>query len=1236
MALAVLLAGLCSACAPSRPFIATSGEEEHEVAPPSLSKEVYRVFLIGDAGAAMPDEPALRLLKARLAETGQDGAVVFLGDNVYPSGLPDSASAERPEAEARLMAQLKTVKDFPGRVVFIPGNHDWDRGREALARQEAFVEQYLDRGNTFLPDDGFPGPAEVELTNEITLLALDTEWWLAERPTFGDAGAYDLDEPADVLLELEGLLYEHRNEHVLVVGHHPLFSNGRHGGHFSLKEHLTPLPLVGSALPLYRRFIGKRQDLASARYRLFRRELLRIFGGQERLVYAAGHDHNLQHFRQGDRWGAQHYLVSGAGSRVSHVAGGHGAAFTAEASGFVALRYYADGQVWMEAWTPEGDGTAGRLLYRQRLMEPVPDFDEDASPPGAPERYPDYRDSTVVRAINPDYAKVRGLGATLLGRRYRDLWATPVEVPVLDLARDAGGLVPLRLGGGAQTISLRMQAKGGKVYNLRSIDKVAGSAWAPELRRTLAGEVLQDQTSMHHPFGALIVPPLADAVGVFHTNPRLVYVPDDPRLGAAREALSGEVVLFEERPDEDMSDVRSMGYAENVIGTAKLFQEIGGDNDHRVGARAFARARLFDMLLADWDRHGDQWRWAAFEPYELDSTLTDEARKEGKVYLPVPRDRDMAFLQVDGLVPALYALLADPLRQDFDDTYGYVRGLNRKGLPLDRRFTASLTREDWIEIADSIRAALTGEAIEAAVRALPEPVFEQSGAEMIRRLKVRRDKLPRVAEKYYGVLARVVDVVGSGKHERFEVTRLPGGETDVVVYKTSKEGEVRKEIYRRTFYPSETEEIRLYGLGGRDRFIVEGDVRGGIRVRAIGGAGEDAFVDASDVRGWGKKTYVYDTRAGTEIEAGPETDVRLSGDPAVNRYELRGYRYDTVEPVAFFGSNPDDGLFIGGGAKFTRHGFRKAPHAATHRMEGNFAAATRAFNLRYRGHYVGVLGPWSLGLEAAVYSPNHIRNFYGLGNETESGGRDARFYQARLSRALVKPLLARSLGPGVTLRVGPTFEYTDVREDEGRFASQPQAGVSPNTFGRLLFGGAEAELEVKAIDDAVNPRQGFRFRSEVDLNAGLVESEDTYATLASSLTLYYSPSLSPQVTVAARAGAAHNVGAFPFFAAGTLGGSRNLRGYRSTRFAGRTSLYQNLDVRVGLLNFAGYLGYGRLGVLGFLDNGRVWTDGEASRVWHQGYGGGLWAHLFEAATLTGTVGFSEEDRTLTIELGFLF
>src|SRR5439155_10540838 len=59
----------------------------------------------------------------------------------------------------------------------------------------------------------------------------------------------------------------------------------------------------------------------------------------------------------------------------------------------------------------------------------------------------------------------------LLGAHHRDLWTTPLEVPLLDLDTFAGGLTVLRRGGGAETKSLRLQGVDGHEYAFRSVDK---------------------------------------------------------------------------------------------------------------------------------------------------------------------------------------------------------------------------------------------------------------------------------------------------------------------------------------------------------------------------------------------------------------------------------------------------------------------------------------------------------------------------------------------------------------------------------------------------------------------------------------------------------------------------------------------------------------------------------------------------------------------------------------------
>ena len=232
-------------------------------------------------------------------------------------------------------------------------------------------------------------------------------------------------------------------------------------------------------------------------------------------------------------------------------------------------------------------------------------------------------------------------------------------------------------------------------------------------------------------------------------------------------------------------------------------------------------------------------------------------------------------------------------------------------------------------------------------------------------------------------------------------------------------------------------------------------------------------------------------------------------------------------------------------------------------------------------------------------------------------------------------MLKKSLVPCITFQIGPTLEITTVREDSDLF-NLVQPGISTTTFEDQWFTGLKTGFEAQSIDNSLNPKQGFRWSGDADFNIGLENTSAAFSRYTSNLSLYFSPSLSPQFTFAVRFGVHHNEGDFPFYAASTLGGHQNLRGYRSTRFAGRTAFYNNMDMRILLRHFSGYLVRGSIGTILFFDNGRVWTDGEDSISWHQGYGGGIWTNFFDLAIVTASVGFSEDDRLFTLKYGFLF
>jgi hemolysin activation/secretion protein len=156
------------------------------------------------------------------------------------------------------------------------------------------------------------------------------------------------------------------------------------------------------------------------------------------------------------------------------------------------------------------------------------------------------------------------------------------------------------------------------------------------------------------------------------------------------------------------------------------------------------------------------------------------------------------------------------------------------------------------------------------------------------------------------------------------------------------------------------------------------------------------------------------------------------------------------------------------------------------------------------------------------------------------------------------------------------------------------------------------------------------------MNIGVMNTRESFSKIHSELELYFSLRTTRQVTFANRIGGDHNFGEFPFYEANTIGGTTNLRGFNARRFSGRSALFNNTEVRLGLFDFYRYLLGGEVGINSFFDTGRVWTDGESSSIWHIGYGGGIWFNAFDSFLINTAVGFSEEGSIFTIKTGFLF
>lgn len=341
------------------------------------------IFLIGDAGSEAYDgEPVLRELALQsdsLRPVRQ--FVVFLGDNVYPRGVPPQGHPGREDAERRLAAQVLAIRKGSAQGLLIPGNHDWDRqgrdGWNSIRRQDTLVRQFGGGDVRLAPSDGCPGPDVVDLGAHVRLIAMDTEWWLHnDVKPYGDASPCPTKTYDEVEDSLAGALRDKGKRHAIVVTHHPMRSGGIHGGSFTLGDHIfplrnwkrwmwIPLPLIGSVYPFARQMGISNQDVFGGRYRRMRGAFERAFWRHPPLVVASGHDHDLQVIRggrSGITWAA-YQLVSGAGilGHASVVRDIEGSLFKREAAGFMRLDVTRNGRVRLSVTTvvPEGERPVG-------------------------------------------------------------------------------------------------------------------------------------------------------------------------------------------------------------------------------------------------------------------------------------------------------------------------------------------------------------------------------------------------------------------------------------------------------------------------------------------------------------------------------------------------------------------------------------------------------------------------------------------------------------------------------------------------------------------------------------------------------------------------------------------------------------------------------------------------------------------------------------------------------------
>jgi hypothetical protein len=686
--------------------------------------------------------------------------------------------------------------------------------------------------------------------------------------------------------------------------------------------------------------------------------------------------------------------------------------------------------------------------------------------------------------------------------------------------------------------------------------------------------------------------------------------------------------MLEEKPSDPVGAKAGFAGAERVERTYRMYRELFQDHDNRVAADEFALARLFDIWVGDWARFEDNWKWAGFE---------DQA---GWIYRPIPRDRDHAFSLWDGILP----WFADRnWGREAGENFGYkihgLRSLTWTGRHMDRFLLSQLTREDWQRISSDFRTMATDSLIEAAVREMPPEIYPISGQTIAQKLKKRRDDMETYSDRFYRMLAKEIDVVGSNKSEFFEVVRLRDGRVEVTVYDGSggdlpeKEG---KPLYKRVFDPSETKEIRLFGLDGHDRFVIDGESRKSIRIRVIGGPDKDLIEDVSSVKKPGKHTLVYEHSEHPGNRTGSETRFVNSPNSSVYNFDPNAFEYPDWEPAFRLGLNSDDLLLLSLGARFTRVGFDRYPYKSQHTflVTGSMGGS---FLFDYFGAFKQVFGNWDIELEAQYAHPTRYYRFFGLGNETQKVDSLvlASYYRTRYNSYGATFRLARYFWKNSSFSTHVRYENNNPQLDEGTIVTELDGLFGKDEVNIYELG---VRLDLDFRDNPNWPNKGMRMFLSGE--TGLIPSEGytNFGKFEGFMEYFATIRGITPITLGLRAGGATSYGDIPFYKQFNLGHANYLRAFRRNRFTGPAIAFFNSDLRIQLVDIPTWLVPVRFGLKGYFDTGRVFSPGENSTTWHYGFGGGIFLIPYkERLALSATVGSSvEESFFLKFSLGTVF
>lgn len=1154
----------------------------------------HTFFILSNTGPGA-DLATPQLFKSinEASQKDTSASILLLGNFTRKKGYPNNKQ-ERQKTEKFLQDQLlQPLQDFKGNIIFTAGQNEWkEDAPQSLDDLESFLQKNSDR--EFWPDDGCP-IEEKQITDEVVLITIDSQWYFE-----------NWDKSADFNLDCEIRNRERFFEEI---------KDDFKDNHGKIKIVAVHHPVLSSSTPGFFKqvFPFSRQNFENPVYRSFRKRLETLASQFDDVIFVSGHHKNLQYL-DNER---NPQIISGTAADTEPAKAGEEEHFASEEAGYAKLTVFKNGNSRIEFF-----GTGATLLFSKEIER---EMNKTVDAPQDP--WEEFGETFSASIYTREETSKSGFHKFLLGENYREVYGKEIEVPVLYVDSLNASLEPLKEGGGQQSRSVRFINENDNEFTLRALRKspirYLQADLSPDnyigdmLDNTIAERLLTDFFTTSHPYAKFSLDEFAEALDLPHITPEIYYLPKQPGLRIHNDDYGDALYEMQAHAGDENKEFEQFGNPDDILSTYDLLEELRKEKNARVDEAVYIKARLLDMLVGDWDRHQDQFRWAEYE------------EENSKRYIPIPRDRDHAFSKYDG--PLISALkLSIPLlrkMQSYEEDIKNIKWFNWSGYPLDLQILNNTDWKDWEDQVKVVQNAISDQQIEIAFNDLPKDARDESIEGIKEKLRGRRENLMDIARAYHNRLNEFVVITGTENDDKFEIVRQEKGNSEII-QKTEDE-----EIFRHTYNSGETKEIWIYGLDGEDEFEVSGTGNDLIRIRILGGAGHDTY---DFKRKQQVKLYDFKSTENTIVEPGSRKLLVDSYD--MNGFHYQKFKHSTFKALPYVNFETDAGFTLGVNNVWTRYGLVNNPFQAQHELLANFYFDTNGFGLTYTGEFAHIFYNWNLGITARVTSPNYTLNYFGSGSEIEYDPTefDKTYNKVKIQKWHFSPSLIWRNDSGSAFDFKTLLESFKVEYEPETYLGE----ITPpenDIFDTQLYAGVEANYRFYSKNNSAFPNLG----SDIRLTSGYKKSIDgagnALGYLEPVISFNYPLISSGYAVFATKVGGEMIFGDnYELYHAATIGGNRSLRGYRNHRFTGNRSLYHSTDLRTALGLWKNKLIPIVYGISAGFDYGRVWAPGETSGKWHNNYGGSVW--ISAALAVTGNIGFYHggDGTRLAVTLNFKY